>query len=168
MRRVLVIGSGGSGKSTLATRLGQMLDVPVIHLDKHYWRTNWQEPAKNEWLKIVDDLLSGDSWVMDGNYSGSLAQRIDRCDTIVFLDVSRLICLWRILKRRMLYRDCHRPDMAPGCPEQLNLEFALWIWNYSRRSRPKVVKLLAENRDRKTIVWLKSPKDVSAFLQTVN
>ena len=168
MRRVLVIGSGGSGKSTLATKLGQKLDVPVIHLDKHYWRPNWQEPAKSEWLQIVDDLLSGDSWVMDGNYSGSLAQRIDRCDTIVFLDFSRLICLWRVLKRRMLYRDRHRPDMAAGCPEQLNLEFVLWIWNYSRRSRPKVVKLIADNKDRKTIIWLKSPKEVNAFLQTVD
>jgi adenylate kinase family enzyme len=167
MKRVLIIGSGGSGKSTLATELGRKLDLEVIHLDKVYWRANWQEPPKDAWLSTVDDLLERDSWVMDGNYSGSLARRIEKCDTIVFLDLPRLICLWRILKRRLRYRHGNRPDMAEGCVERFNLEFVLWVWNYSRRSRPKVLRLIGENRMSKQIFFLKSRKDVNDFLQTV-
>ena len=168
MKRVLIIGSGGSGKSTLATKLGRKLELEVIHLDKFYWRTNWQEPPKHEWLSTVADLLERDSWVMDGNYSGSLARRIERCDTIVFLDLARSICLWRILKRRLRYRHGNRPDMAEGCAERFNLDFVLWVWNYSRRSRPKILKLISENKMSKQIFLLKSRKDVDDFLQTVN
>jgi adenylate kinase family enzyme len=38
MQRVAVIGCGGSGKTTLARQLGELLDLPVIHIDARYWR----------------------------------------------------------------------------------------------------------------------------------
>ncbi len=167
MRRVLVIGSGGAGKSTVAKRLGELLNIEVKHLDRAYWRAGWVEPSKEEWLKTVAELASADSWIMDGNFSGTLEQRLKSCDTVVFLDMPRLLCLWRVLKRRVLYRKGSRPDMAEGCPEQLNLEFVSWIWNYSQRSRPKVVRLLKEHSEGKQVVWLRSNAEVEKFLWTI-
>ena len=164
MKRVLVIGSGGSGKSTFASRLGELLNIEVKHLDQLYWRPGWQEPPKEEWLEQVKELTSGDSWIVDGNYGGTLEARIQRCDTIIFLDLPRLVCLWRIAKRRLLYRNRSRPDMAEGCNEKLDLEFVSWVWGYSRRSRPKVVKLLREHSETKQIIWLRSRADVRRFL----
>ena len=41
MRRALVIGSGGAGKSTLARELGARAGLPVVHLDRLYWRPGW-------------------------------------------------------------------------------------------------------------------------------
>ena len=164
MKRVLVIGSGGSGKSTLARQLGELLDIEVKHLDQLYWRAGWQETAKDEWLEKVKQLASAESWIMDGNYSGTLEVRLKQSDTIVFLDLPRLLCLWRITKRRLLYSGRSRPDMAEGCPEQLNWEFVRWVWDYSRTSRPKVVKLLREHSETKKIVWLRSRADVRRFL----
>ncbi|WP_338049208.1 hypothetical protein [Paenibacillus wynnii] len=38
MNRVLVLGSAGSGKSTLSQQLGEIFKLPVIHLDKYYWK----------------------------------------------------------------------------------------------------------------------------------
>jgi adenylate kinase family enzyme len=38
MRRVLVIGSGGSGKSTFSNKLGKLLNIEVLHLDRFYWQ----------------------------------------------------------------------------------------------------------------------------------
>lgn len=165
MKRVLVIGSGGSGKSTLAQRLGQLLDIEVKHLDKLYWRAGWQEPAKSEWLEKVKELAAAESWIMDGNYGATLDVRIKQSDTIIFLDMPRLLCLWRITKRRLLYRGRSRPDMAEGCPEQLNWEFVRWVWNYPRRSKPQVVKLLREHSETKKIAWLRSRADVRRFLE---
>jgi hypothetical protein len=54
--------------------------------------------------------------------------------------------------------------MAEGCNEQLNFEFVEWVWNYPRRSRPKVVKLLEKHADGKQIFWLRSRGDVKWFL----
>ena len=169
MRRVLVIGPGGSGKSTFATRLGQILGIEVKHLDRFYWRAGWTKPSSNEdWIARVNELIAGESWIIDGNFSGTLAQRVERCDTVIFLDMPRLLCLWRVTKRRLTYRNRSRPDMAEGCAEKLDLEFISWVWNYSRRSRPKVVKLINDNKANKKIVWLRSNADVENFLNHVN
>jgi adenylate kinase family enzyme len=164
MNRILVIGSGGSGKSTFAAKLGQLLNLEVIHLDKFYWRAGWVEPAKEEWLQTVTDLINRESWIIDGNYGGTLELRMQRCDTIIFLDLSRFLCVWRIVKRNLRYRRGGRPDMAEGCPEKLNLEFVSWIWNYSRRSRPKVVELIRRHAGDKRVIWLRSKADVERFL----
>lgn len=164
MKRVLVIGAGGAGKSTFARQLGERLKIDVKHLDKFHWRPGWQEPAKEEWLETVKELTSEESWIIDGNYGGTLETRIQRCDTIVFLDLPRLVCLWRVVKRRLLNRNRTRPDMAEGCNEKLDWEFITWIWNYSRRSRPEVMKLLREHAETKQIVWLRSRAEVRRFL----
>ena len=164
MRKILVIGSGGSGKSTFATRLGALLNLEVIHLDKLFWRPGWTKPAPEEWLETVTDLIDRDSWILDGNYSGTLDLRVQKCDTVVFLDLSRWLCLWRIVTRVLRYRKEHRPDMAEGCPEKLDVEFVLWVWNYSRRTKPKIVKLLRQNCEGKEIVWLRSRAEVEKFL----
>src|ERR1051325_10079741 len=167
MRKVLVIGSGGAGKSTVAKRLGQLLDIEVKHLDKFYWQPGWTETPKEEWLQTVTELVSGDSWIIDGNFGGTLEFRLQHCDTIIFLDMPRLLCLWRIMKRRLLYRNRSRPDMAEGCHEKVDLEFIEWVWNYSHRTRPKVIKLLKEHGPGKQVVWLRSNTEVEKFLASL-
>lgn len=164
MQRVLVIGSGGSGKSTVSAKLGELLNLEVNHLDKIFWRPGWVRPEPDEWTKTVTELIERDSWIIDGNYSGTLEQRLQKCDTIVFLDRSRVLCLWRIVRRYLVYRDGTRPDVAEGCRESLNFEFVSWVWNYPRRSRPKVVRLLREHAEGKQIFWLRSRSDVQRFL----
>ena len=164
MRKVLVIGSGGAGKSTFARRLGAALGIEVIHLDAHYWRPGWVEPPKPEWRQAVEALLARDAWIMDGNYSGTLELRLAACDTVVFLDLARTVCIWRVLKRLRAYRRQPRPDMAAGCPERFSLDFVHWVWDYHRRSRPKVVARLQEHAQSKRIVWLRTPAEVETFL----
>jgi len=164
MKKVLIIGPGGAGKSTIARRLGQLLQIEVFHLDRHYWQPGWVEPPKNIWQARVEQLLSRESWIIDGNYSGTLSTRLQACDTVIFLDLSRVLCVWRIIRRRLKYRKMNRPDMADGCEERFSLEFLSWIWNYSRRSRPKVLALLKANEETKQIVWLRSRIEVEQFL----
>jgi adenylate kinase family enzyme len=166
MRKVLVIGPGGAGKSTLANRLGELLNIEVLHLDKFYWQPGWVEMPKGEWFKTIEELLKHDAWIMDGNYSGTLEIRVKACDTVIFLDLPRSLCLWRVLKRVLMYRNRSRPDMAEGCPERLTWEFILWIWNYSSKTRPKVVRMIESDPGAKKIVWLRSSDEVERFLAT--
>lgn len=167
MRKVLVIGCSGSGKSTLARRLGARLKLEVIHLDAHYWRAGWVETPKDEWSVRVDELLARDAWVMDGNYSGTLPARLAACDTVVFLDVPRARCLWRVIGRTVKYRNTRRPDMAEGCRERLDLgyiEFLRWVWGYPHRTRPEVLRLLAEHEASKRVFRLRTSREVEEFL----
>ena len=167
MRKVLVIGSGGAGKSTFAKRLGARLRIKVIHLDSLYWRPGWMETPKAEWLKCVEELLKEEAWIMDGNYSGTLELRLKSCDTVIFLDLPRSACLWRVLKRRLQYRNGGRPDMADECPEKLNLEFIRWVWDYPRKTRPKMLERLKEFSQTKRLILLRSQSEVEKFLASL-
>ena len=168
MRKVLVIGSGGAGKSTFARRLGRVLDIEVIHLDSLYWKPGWVETPKAEWAETVAELARRDAWIIDGNYSGTFDIRLRACDTLIFLDTPRLVCLWRVLKRFIVYRRRTRPDMAAGCEETLNLEFILWVWNYPRTRRPKILNRMRENAGSKQMFRLRSPAEAERFLAAVS
>jgi adenylate kinase family enzyme len=167
MRKVLVIGSGGAGKSTFARRLGARLKTEVIHLDSLYWNPGWVETPKAEWRKTVEDLLKRESWIMDGNYSGTLDLRLGACDTVVFLDISRAIGLWRVGKRLLLHWHRTRPDMAAECREKFDLEFIRWVWNYPQTARPKVLERLREHSRDKKIICLRSQAEVEQFLASL-
>jgi adenylate kinase family enzyme len=164
MRRVLVVGSSGAGKTTFSRRLSEILDIKLIYLDKEHWRSGWVEPPKQVWRRKVEELVGGDEWIMDGNYSGTLDVRIEACDTVIFLDLPRTLCVWRILKRVATYRGTNRPDLPEGCHEKLDLSFLLWVWNYPSRTRPKVLGLIKEHSQTKRFVHLRSRRAVERFL----
>ncbi|WP_420127915.1 hypothetical protein [Longimicrobium sp.] len=167
MRKVLVIGSSGAGKSVFAARLAERTGLPLIHLDAIYWKPGWVKTPKDEWARTVDRLLARDRWVMDGNYAGTLGQRLAACDTVVFLDLPRAVCLWRAVKRRIVHHRTARPDVAPGCSERLTWEFIRWIWAYPRTQRPRVLASLAALRPDQRAVVLRSDAEIDDFLRSI-
>jgi adenylate kinase family enzyme len=167
MKKILVIGSGGAGKSTLSRQLGERLNLPVIHLDTHYWNAGWEPTPQDKWQQIVEHLMNQDTWIMDGNYSGTMNARLEAADTVIFLDMPRLLCLWRVFKRRWQYAGKTRPDMASDCPEQLNWEFLSWVWTYPSRRRSSILTRLATLPPDKTVIILRSPAEVRQFLRSV-
>ena len=167
MHRILVIGSGGSGKTTLARALAARTGLPVIHLDQLFWHPGWIATPNDEWDRRVGELVARDAWIMDGNYGRTLPMRLAAADTVVFLDMSRLVCTWRILKRRLLHIGRGRPDVAPGCPEQLSWEFIQWVWTYPSRRRAGILRSLEAVRREKQVLILKNTSEVIDFLERV-
>jgi adenylate kinase family enzyme len=167
MRRVLVIGSGGAGKSTFATRLAALTGLPLVHLDALYWQRGWIEPSKELWAQAVERLAAAEQWIMDGNYGGTLEMRLAKCDTVIFLDLPRRLCLWRVTLRRIRFHGRARPDMTQGCDERLTWPFILWIWSYRRERRPKILRRLEELRQDQQAVVLRTDAEIEAFLHSV-
>lgn len=163
MKRVLVIGSSGAGKSTLARRLGGKTGLPVIHLDKIYWKPNWTEPPADEWRATLENVLRGDRWIMDGNFGSTLDLRLRFCDTVIFLDLPPITCICRVLKRVVFFYKRTRPDMAAGCPERFDWDFLKWIWNFENRSKREMEKLLEQYENEKMIIRLRSKKEIENF-----
>jgi adenylate kinase family enzyme len=141
-RRILVIGCSGAGKSTLAKAIADRYRLPLVHLDRRYWRPGWTAPSEAEWFDEVERLIAEPEWVMDGNFSSTMRRRAEASDAIVFLDLPRWLCLLRVLRRAALGYGRSRADVAPGCPERFDWTFLKWVWNYPKRSRPKTLDLL--------------------------
>jgi adenylate kinase family enzyme len=161
-RRILVIGCSGAGKSTLARAIANSRQLPLVHLDRHYWRPGWVAPSEPDWQAQVERLVAEPGWVMDGNYSSTMARRAEVADAIVFLDLPRWLCLTRVLRRAVFGYGRSRPDVAPGCPERFDWAFLKWVWNYPKRSRPKTLALLQTFRG--PVVTLRSTAEVRSWI----
>jgi adenylate kinase family enzyme len=163
-RRWLVLGAAGAGKTRFATELAEILGLPLIHLDSHYWRPGWVESPRQEWRAEVADLCSGEEWVIDGNYSNSLNVRLPRADVAVLLDIPTWQCVVGIVARGFRHRGRVRPDLAEGCEEHLpDLQFLWWVVSYKWRSRPRVLGRIREAQHVR-LYRFRSRRRASAFL----
>lgn len=167
MRKIILIGSGGSGKSTLARQLGNKLKLNVYHLDALFWKPNWVGVTKDEQRKVQYELVKKEKWIIDGNYGGTIDIRLNAADTIIFLDVNKTICVYRVFKRMLQYRNKTRPDMGAGCEERFDFGFLKWIWNYPKTKRPETLKKLERLSKEKQIIILRTPKQIQKFLEGV-
>jgi adenylate kinase family enzyme len=163
MKRVIVIGSGGAGKSTFSKDLGEITGLPVVHLDALYWKPNWTTTPKDEWAEIVRREIEKPEWIMDGNFGGTREIRMQAADTVIVLDLPRWVCMYRIFKRLAMFYNKKRPDMAEGCNEKVDWEFVMWVWNYNKTSRVRLLQELDSHSD-KNVVILRSRKAVAEFL----
>ena len=166
MEKILIIGCSCSGKSTLARSMSQKLGIPVIHLDQLWWKAGWETVTVEEFDSRLHLAMNMDRWIIDGNYNRTLQQRIEKCDTIVYLDFGRWECLRGMVQRVFGSYGKVRPDMAPGCPERFDWDFVKWIWNFNRDHRDMNYGYLARAKHAKSIV-LKSRKEVKAFLESL-
>ena len=100
---------------------------------------------------------------MDGNYISSMQIRMDYADTLIWLDISRVKCLVRAIRRVLIPSKKHRSDMGEGCNERHDFEFYRFIWNFNKTTRPRILQLLEEHKDM-NIVILKNSRDIRRFL----
>ena len=157
-----------------------MLDLPVIHLDAHYWLPGWMEPQLDVWRERVRQLVLGETWIIDGNYSDTFDLRLTVADTIVFLDVPRHICLSRVIVRSLRSFGRIRPDMAPGCRERLDGAFLRWVWTYpesaatgvgaapGRGGGPHASHLVAECERHPRLSAYASPEHIHSNVETTS
>ena len=158
MKRIIVIGCPGSGKSTFSRALHKATNLPLIHLDMLYWQADKTIVDKSVFYDRLGKALQGDSWIIDGNYKSSMELRIKACDTIIFLDYDRAICLKGITERQ----GKPRPDM-PWVETELDEEFVEVVKNYNRDCRPQVIDLLEKYRE-KDIYIFKNRREADEFL----
>mgnify|MGYP003301272969 CR=1 FL=1 len=119
-----LLGPNGAGKSTLARKLGEKTGLPVVHLDQIWWAPgHWQHIEKPEFDEKLALELEKPRWILDGNFRRTLEMRLQKCDTVIYLDFSRWACLLGVLKRVITTYGTVRPDMGEGCPERLDVDF---------------------------------------------
>ena len=155
MQRVVILGSSGAGKTELARRLGERTGLPVVHLDRIFWREGWQPAPRDEAEAELVDVVARDRWILDGDFRGAGDARFERADTVLFLDTPRWLCIWRVLWRRVRDHGKERPDLPAS--EAFDWENLKWIWRYPRTERSEILAIPG-------VHVLRSRRDVDAMV----
>lgn len=168
MNRIMIIGPPGAGKTTLARELGDILDIEVIHLDRYFWHEGWEKAksvSMSKWEKQQHAFMSRDSWIIDGSYHDTLDSRVSGADIIIFLDMPRLLCIWRVIKRH--FSQSLRPDLPHNIVDKLDWKFIEKIWNFRRNERRIILGIIRSQEIADKVIWLHSRREVAQFLRSV-
>jgi adenylate kinase family enzyme len=152
MKRVVIMGRGASGKSTLAVRLGEILGLPVIELDKLFWQPGLVPTPRDQWAALQQDLVKQEGWIMDGDLGpyDAVDVRLRAADTIIVLDFSLVRCAWRAIRR-----------------SRERADFWRWLLAYRRRSRPQLMAAIATHAARADLHVLRTPGALRRFVAHV-
>ena len=168
--KISIIGYSASGKSTFAKNIGEILDIPVLHLDKVNFLPNWEERKVEESEKIVLDFIkkNNDKFVIDGNYSKfAYDLRMKISDKIIFFDFDRFTCLFQAFQRYNKYKGKVRESMIEGCCEKLDWEFIKWIL-FDGRTEERINKYnRVIEKYKEKIIIVKNRKEADDLLEKI-
>lgn len=107
--RLCILGPSNSGKSTLAFAIAAARGLPPIHLDQlhHLPHTDWLPRPADDFVALHDAAILGERWVIEGNYTRLLSQRLARATGVLLLDVPTLVSLYRYVRRCWFERERH-------------------------------------------------------------
>ncbi|MEM7680909.1 MAG: hypothetical protein AAF288_03040 [Planctomycetota bacterium] len=167
MERVCVLGPCGAGKSTLARRLGERVGLPVVHLDRVFWRAGWVMRGQDEARADLEAEVARDRWVIEGNWLSTPGGRFDLADTVVLLDYAPRVYRWRVLKRQVTGRFRGRPDIAEGCRESFDPAFMKYVWRFHVDKRPELLRRMDGMRDDQRAVVVRTPAETERWLASL-
>ena len=154
MNKILVLGNSGAGKSSFTSLLAKKLNIDYLHLDKIVYKYNWDSPCFDDLRYEVDNFITKEKWIMDGNFLNNSLNRFQECDTIYFLDINRFVCLISVLKRNKKYKGKQRESRSDFCDEKITFSYLKWVFfDFYRTSRKEIKKILIENSNKKVIVF---------------
>ncbi len=182
MHRVAVIGPAGSGKTTLARCLAEVLGLTHIELDALFHLSNWEQSPAPEFVAAVQVAMEDASrdtggWVMCGEYNSRIDHiRSPAADTIVWLDLPRLVVTIRVVKRT-LKRVIWNQELWNGNREQVSNLFSLdkdknvvwWAWSvYHKRRDESEQRNIDGTWTHADVVRLRSRSQVRRWLAQVD
>lgn len=162
MKKVIVIGCPGSGKTTFAEKLSRATGLPLYYLDAIWHKPDRTHIARDEFDERLREILDLDGWIIDGNYSRTLEQRLIVCDTVFFFDLPTEVCLAGATERL----GKGRYDM-PWIEKELSPEFIKQIEDFRDKMSPIIYNLLKKHGQNKKIVVFKSREETDSYLENM-
>ena len=161
--RICIMGPSNSGKSTLAQAIARARDLEAVHLDRlhHLPHTDWVPRPESEFTMLHDAAVRVERWVIDGNYSRLLPQRLARATGVILLDSSTATSLYRYVRRCWFERD--RRGGLEGARDSVKLRMIHHIAVATRANRTRYREMFDQIDLPK--VRIASPGALAAFYQ---
>jgi len=169
--KILILGCSGSGKSTLTRELEQLLKIPILHLDRIWHTTNYDDEAQKFLRKTqIDFMTENESFIVDGNYTSSMDIRMPHANFIIWFRIPRYLCLYRVISRsiKQKLKLETRSDMADEFQEKFDREyikFLKFIWHFEKNHTPKIEELLKQRKPNCQVVLVRNKKDKTQLLK---
>lgn len=158
-RKIIVVGPPGAGKSYISGKLAEKMGVKPNYLDVAFWKENWTPTEDGEFLEMQRCMMSEDRWIIDGTYVTTMSERINKCDTIILLDVPVEECL----KNEANRRGKPRADLPGYLKETYDPEFIQYIKDYPD-VQMKLIKAYISVHPEKHLVTLHSSVEINDFI----
>lgn len=161
-KRICIIGCSSSGKSTLANKLSAKLNIPTFHLDilAHFPHSKWLRKPDNDLISAHNNILKENEWIIDGNYSLCMPERIAKASSILWLDTNNLTSAFRYLIRS-LKNNPDRIGRLPGAQNELRLFMLKQILFIYPKNRLKYQKLIRNYNKR--VISIKDMKELNQY-----
>lgn len=161
--RICIMGPSNSGKSTFANAISRKTALPVVHLDHlhHIPGSQWVPRTPEEFLRLHADAVSQEKWVMDGNYTKCIEERLARATGLILLDIKVPVALLRYIRR--CYSSSPRIGGLGRSREQMTIEMLKYIIHTAPQNRQRHKKLYDQVRLPKLL--LNSSGDVKACVE---
>lgn len=160
MKKVLVIGCPGAGKSTFARKLRDKLNLPLYYLDMIWHKPDKTTYTKEEFDSKLASILKEDEWIIDGNYSRTLETRIQKCDTVFYLDLPVEDCLKGAESRIGTIRE----DL-PWVEDEFDPEFREWIKEFPNVEIPIINEIVNRYKDSINLIVFKSRNEADNYIK---
>lgn len=165
VKKITIVGGPGTGKTTLAQKLGEILNLPVIHIDAVNYKPNWEEVRKEKRDKLILEKIKNEKWISDGNYSSTLKERIEKSDLIIWLDYSSLDIIKGVFSRNIKNFNKEKQEI-PGCKERIDWKFFKYVVTYRRKARNKIVEKIKNASEDKVCIF-KNRKELNKWLENI-
>jgi len=158
MVRIVILGCAGSGKTTLARQLGERTGAPVIYLDT-IWEPYREAKDISAFRALMKKAHAADEWISDGNFAvATFDIRLPRSTLVIWLERSKLLCVWRAVMRVFRRGGDHRIGKLA--------EVLAFIWNFERVNRPRIEALRISYGPEVPVLRLTGTRDIAAFLSS--
>ena len=158
MVRIVILGCAGSGKTTLARQLGERTCAPVICLDA-IWQPHWGEKDVSTFRTLIKQAHVGDAWISDGNFAlATFDIRLSRATQVVWLERSKLSCVWRASTRVFKRGEAHGIGKLT--------EVLAFIWKFERLNRPLIETTRVTHGPDVPVRRLTGNRDIAVCLST--
>jgi hypothetical protein len=133
--------------------LSELTALPLIELDKVFWRAGLLATPRDEWVSLQEKLVATEGWIMDGDLGpyDAVEVRLRAADTIILLDFSLIRCAWRAALR-----------------SRERADFWRWLVAYRFRSRPILMRAIANHAAAANLQVLRGPRALRQFVAGID
>lgn len=160
IKKIAVIGNGGGGKTTLSRALSKMYRLELTHVDSIQYLPGMQTRNVEETRNILNQISSGDSWIIDGfGPLDVMDRRFQLADRIVFIDFPLWRHYWWCTKRQLKSIWFPRSEIPDGCNEATlsrTVELFKILWRVHTQIKPQLIAVFDRPEIKHKVIAVRS------------